>query len=144
MHREICLTLLGLAAGCASTRTPETRALSGGGAEAEISRVMEEALLADGRGQEADSLYAPYATLVADGRVRRGLPRFAGVADQGELAITNTQLQSRVGAAWGNVEYRWVSDRSNRFQLGRASFVLTPAQGRQGWWIVQAHSSTVR
>ena len=144
MVRETCLALLGLTAACASSRMAETRALAGSGGEAEISRVIEQALLADSRGQRADTLYAPYVTVIADGRLRRALPRFAGVDQQGELAITSTQLQNRGGAAWGNVEYRWVSDRSNRFQLGRASFVLTPAQGRQGWWIVQAHSSTVR
>lgn len=144
MGRETCIAFFGLAAACASSRMPEGRALATGGGEAEISRVIEEALLADSRGQAADTLYAPYVTIVADGRLRRALPRFAGVTQQGELAITNTQLQSRAGAAWGDVEYRWVSDRSTRFQLGRASFVLTPAQGRQGWWIVQAHSSTVR
>jgi hypothetical protein len=144
MVRKTCLTLVGLTAACSSSRMPETRALAGGGGEAEISRVIEEALLADSRGQAADTLYAPYATIVADGRLRRTLPRFAGVTHQGELAITSTQLQNRGGAAWGDVEYRWVSERSNRFQLGRASFVLTPAQARQGWWIVQVHSSTVR
>jgi hypothetical protein len=144
MVREMCLAFLGMATACSSSRIPETRAVAGGGGEAEISRVIEEALLADSRGQAADMLYAPYVTIVADGRLRRVPPRFAGISEQGELAITSTQLQSRGGAAWGDVEYRWVSDRSNRFQLGRASFVLTPAQGRQGWWIVQAHSSTVR
>jgi hypothetical protein len=144
MRRETCIAFLGLAAACASSRMPETRTLATGGGEAEISRVIEEAVLADSRGQPADTLYAPFVTIVADGRLRRAPPRFAGVAQQGELAITNTQLQSRGGAAWGDVEYRWVSDRSNRFQLARASFVLTPAQNRQGWWIVQVHSSTVR
>jgi hypothetical protein len=141
--RETCLTLLGLSAACASSRLPETRVI-GTGSETEINQVIEAALLADSRGQSGDTLYAPYVTVIADGRLRRGLPRFAGVAEQGELAVTSTQLQNRGAAAWGDVEYRWISGRSNRFQLGRASFVLTPAQGRQGWWIVQAHSSTVR
>ncbi|HEX2249218.1 MAG TPA: hypothetical protein VHH32_02665 [Gemmatimonadales bacterium] len=144
MLRETFLALLAFVTACSSSRIPETRALAGGGDEPEISRVIEEALLADGRGQAADTLYAPHVTIVADGRLRRAPPRFAGVADQGELAITSTQVQSRGGTGWGDVEYRWVSDRSSRFQLGRASFVLTQAQGRRGWWIVQAHSSTVR
>lgn len=144
MGRETYIAFLGLAAACASSRLPETRALASGGGETEISRVIEEALVADSRGQAADTLYAPYVTIVADGRLRRAPPRFAGVAQQGELAITNTQLQSRGGAAWSDVEYRWVSERSSRFQLGRASFVLTPAHGRQGWWIVQVHSSTAK
>jgi hypothetical protein len=62
----------------------------------------------------------------------------------GEIAITSTQLQTRGTTAWGSVEYRWTSDRTQRAQAGRASVVLAPAQGRNGWWIVQAHSSTVR
>jgi hypothetical protein len=123
---------------------PETRPLASSGNEVEISRIMEAALELDGRGASADTLYAPYATIIADGRFKRTPPRFAGVSGDGAVAITNSQLQARGMTAWGNVEYRWVSERSNRAQVGRASFVLAPAQGRPGWWILQAHSSTVR
>jgi hypothetical protein len=131
-------------AGCAPGRTSETRAIEGRTSELEISQIVERALEADARLEPADSLYAPYATVIADGVVRRRSPRYAGVAEGGEIAITNTQLQTRGTTAWGSVEYRWTSDRSHRAQAGRASVVLVPAQGRNGWWIVQAHSSTVR
>jgi hypothetical protein len=136
------LPLLMLTAACAASRVPETRSLVSAGNELEINRIIESAIEADGRGQPADSLYAPYATLIADGRVRRRLPRLAGVAQGGEIAVTSTQLQTRSTAAWGDVEYRWIG--AERVQVGRASFVLTPAQGRPGWWIVQLHSSSVR
>ena len=138
------LALLLLTTGCAQQRLPEARALAGGASEAEIVQVVERAMEADGRLEAADSLYAPYATVIADGTLRRRPPRFAGVAEGGEVAITSTQLQTRGSTAWTSVEYRWTSDRSHRAQGGRASLVLVPAQGRTGWWIVQAHSSTTR
>ena len=143
MRGEGGLALL-LILGCGSSRMPEVRSQPGGGNELEISRTIEGALEADSRAESADSLYAPFASIIADGRPRRDRPRFAGVAEQGEVAITSTQLQTRGSAAWGHLEYRWVSSRSNRAQVGHASFVLTPAQHRPGWWIVQLHSSTAR
>jgi hypothetical protein len=145
MRPEASLALLLLLmVGCASRKLPETRPFVGGGSEVEINRVIEAAIEADGRAEPADSLYAPYATVIADGRLRRGPPRFAGVAEEGEIAITNTQVQTQGATAWGDVEYRWVSARSNRAQMARASIVLTPAQRRPGWWIVQAHSSVAK
>lgn len=144
MRRDSGLALVFLAAGCAQQRIPETRALAGSANEVEINQVVERAMGADGRLEPADSLYAPYATVIGDGTARRRPPRYAGVSEGGEIAITSTQLQTRGTVAWASVEYRWTSDRSQRAQAGRASLVLIPAQGRNGWWIVQAHSSTVR
>lgn len=144
MTREATIVWALFTTGCAAKRLPETRPVAGVGSEIEIGRTIEQALEADAQAESADSLYAPYATVIADGRLRRGTPRYAGVVGEGEIAITNTQLQIRGAAAWGNAEYRWVSVQSNRAEIGRASFVLVPAQGRDGWWIVQAHSSTVR
>jgi hypothetical protein len=138
------LTLILLTGACGSSRIPETKALVSDRSEVEINRIVETAIMADARGEAADTLYAPYATLIADGRVRRRVPRLAGVAEGGEIAVTSTQLQTRGTAAWADAEYRWVSGSSNRIQVGRASFVLTSAPGRPGWWIVQLHSSTVR
>lgn len=130
--------------GCAGKPAPESRPATEEAGEIEVGQTMEEALEADGQSTAADSLYAPYATVIADGRLRRAPPRYAGVAGEGEVAITNTQLQLRGGVAWGTADYRWVSERANVAMSGRASFVLVPAQGRSGWWIVQAHSSTLR
>jgi hypothetical protein len=144
MGREAVTVVLLLTAACAGSKLPEARSLVGGGSEVEISRTIEAALEAEGRSEPADTLYAPYATVIAEGRIRRVPPRLAGVAEGGEIAITNTQLQTRGTTAWSDVEYRWVSGGSNRARVGRASFVLTPAQGRQGWWIVQVHSSVAR
>jgi hypothetical protein len=144
MAGEARVVLLLLAGACSHQRMPEARPIIGGGNEAEISSVIEQALEADSRSQSADSLYSPHAVVIAQGRVRRLPPRFAGIGAGGEVAITNTQLEMRGTAAWGDAEYRWESGRSNRVEVGRASFVLTPAQGRRGWWIVQAHSSVAR
>jgi hypothetical protein len=142
--RRLRVALAVVAGACAGRRVPETRAIAGGGTEVEVSSLVEQALQADAKAESADSLYAPYAVVIADGAVRRTTPRFAGVSREGEVAITNTQMEIRGTVAWGDVEYRWVSDRSNRAQVARASFVAAPAQGRRGWWIVQAHSSTAK
>jgi hypothetical protein len=144
MPRESRLALFLVAVSCAGQRMPEARTLGGSASEVEINQVVERAIEADSRLEPADSLYAPYATVIADGTVRRRPPRYAGISEGGEIAITSTQLQTRGTTAWGSVEYRWTSDRSHRAQAGRASLVLVPAQGRNGWWIVQAHSSTAR
>jgi hypothetical protein len=142
--RRVWVTVLMFAAGCGGRRIPETRAIAGGGTEVEVTSLVERALEADAKAESADSLYAPHAVIIADGAVRRTTPRFAGVGREGEVAITNTQMEIRGAVAWGDVEYRWVSDRSNRAEVARASFVAAPAQGRRGWWIVQAHSSTAK
>jgi hypothetical protein len=144
MAGETRLALLLLVIACTHQRMPEARPIVGSESEAEISSVVEQALEADSRLQPADSLYSPHALVIAEGAVRRLPPRFAGISNGGEVAITNTQLEMRGTAAWGDVEYRWQSGRSNRIEVGHASFVLTPAQGRRGWWIVQAHSSVGR
>jgi hypothetical protein len=145
MKAEAAVGWVLLTVGCGgSPRLHETTPIASSGSEVEIGQTIERALEADGESQSADSLYAPYATIIADGKIRRGTPRYAGVGAEGEIAITNTELQIRGAAAWGDAEYRWVSGRSNRAEFARASFVLVPAQGRNGWWIVQAHSSTVR
>jgi hypothetical protein len=144
MAGEARVALLLLTLACSHQRMPEARPIVGGGNEVEISSVLEQALEADSRSQPADSLYSPHAVVIAEGRVRRLPPRFAGIGAGGKVAITSTQLEMRGTAAWGDVEYRWESGRSNRVEVGHASFVLTPARGGRGWWIVQAHSSLAR
>jgi hypothetical protein len=144
MAHEAGIALLILAAACGQRQTPQPRPVATERAEMVINQVIDHALQADGRSERADSLYAPHAVVIADGKVRRAAPRFAGVGPDGEIAITNTQLEIRGTAAWGDVEYRWLSSRSNQVRVGRATFVLTPAQGRQGWWIAHAHSSVAR
>jgi hypothetical protein len=141
MAREAAVALLLIVGACAQ-RAPQSRGMVTPGSEMEINRIIEEAFQADSRSDPADSLYAPHAVIIAEGTVRRSSPRFAGVGPRGEIAITSTQLEIRGTAAWGDVEYRWVSDRNNQVRVGRASFVLTPARGRTGWWVVHLHSST--
>jgi hypothetical protein len=145
MRFEVRLALLVLVGACSQRqRMPEVRPFSSSGSEAEINEVIEGALQADSRLQPADSLYAPHGLVVAEGKVRRTSPRYAGLGGAGDVAITNTQMEIRSNAAWGDVEYRWVSGQSNAAQIGRALFVQTPARGQPGWWIVQAHSSIAR
>lgn len=143
MMREVAVGLL-LVSGACAQRVSQSRGVVTPGSETEINRVIEEAFQADSRSDPADSFYAPHAVVIAEGKVRRTTPRFAGVSPDGEVAITSTQLEIRGTAAWGDVEYRWVSDRNNQVRVGRASFVLTPAQGRTGWWVVHVHSSVAR
>ena len=45
----------------------------------DIGRTIEQALEADAEAESGDALYAPYATVIADGTLRRGTPRYAGV-----------------------------------------------------------------
>lgn len=140
--RLACLALVLVA--CGGRRGQEMRALSPAGTETEITQVVERALQADSESEPADSLYAPHAVVISEGRIRRLPPRFAGIGSDGQIAITNTQLEIRGTSAWGDAEYRWVSNRTNQARVGRASFVVTPAVGRSGWWIVHAHSSVAR
>ncbi len=138
---RLTLLLLLLVGGCARQRMPEPRPIAGDRVEMDINQVIEGALRADSQSRPADTLYSPHAMVIAQGKTRRGPPRYAGIGADGEVAITNTHMEIRPTVTWGDIEYRWVSDRTNAAQVGRASFVLTPAQGRRGWWIVQAHSS---
>src|SRR6185436_973342 len=87
------VALLLLTGACSHQQVPEARPIVGGGNEAEISGVLEQALEADSKSQPADSLYSPHAVVISEGRVRRLPPRFAGIGTGGELAITSTQLE---------------------------------------------------
>lgn len=141
MKGKARIALLALVAGCAQSQAPGPAPIVGDRVEVEINQITEGALQADSHSQPADSLYSPHAMITAQGKIRRGPPRYAGIGFDGEVAITSTQMEIRPTVAWGDIEYRWVSGRTNAAQVGRVSFVLTPAQGRPGWWIVQAHSS---
>jgi hypothetical protein len=142
MAHKAGIALLMLSAACGQRQPPQLRPVATERTERLIHQVIDHALQADARSERADTLYAPHAVVIADGKLRRAVPLFAGVGADGEIAITSTQLEIRGTAAWGDVEYRWLSSRSNQARVARATLVLTPAQGRQGWWIAHAHSST--
>jgi hypothetical protein len=111
--------------------------------EEPVTATIAAALAADGRGERADSLWDPTATIIADGEIRVDVPRFAGVGSGGEVAITESRLDLRQTLAWVYLEYRWSQLNAGVVREGRATVLLTPAASG-GWKIVHAHSSTAR
>ncbi len=128
---------------CASSRRLPAPDFSPSQAEEPISALIQAAFEADARGEPADSLWAPDATVVADGELRDEPPRFAGVGTGGDIAITQTRLDLRQRVAWLYLEYRWSELKAGAIREGRATVVLTPG-GDDRWRIVHAHSSSVR
>jgi hypothetical protein len=111
--------------------------------EATVSAVVETAVADDARGA-ADSLYAPGALVVSDGATRGAAPRLAAMLAGGEAAVASSQVSVREGFAWALVEYRWVNPSANAVRVGRATLLLAPRRDGAGWWIIHAHSSSVR
>ena len=134
--------LLGLAA-CSHAAPTATPSLSPFQIEEPVSAAIAAALAADGRGETADSLWDPEATVIADGEIRDDPPRFAGVAKGGQVAITQSRLDLRQTLAWVYLEYRWSELTAGLVREGRATVLLLPAKNG-GWKIVHAHSSTRR
>ena len=118
--------------------------LSPGVVEEPITAVLTAALQADGRNEPADSLWDSQATVVANGQLRAGPPRFAGIAagGGGEVAITSSRLELRQTLVWVYLEYRWLSVTSGVAREGKATVLLTPRSVGSGWRIVHLHSST--
>ena len=81
--------------------------------------------------------------MIANGEIRDDVPRFAGVAAGGQVAITESRLDLRQSLAWVYLEYRWSELSAGLVREGRATILLTPKQNG-GWKIVHAHSSTAR
>jgi hypothetical protein len=112
-------------------------------AEGTVNDLVGRALEADARQTDpGDSLYAPYATIVAEGRTRLTYPRYAGVDGPGEVAITASQLEVHPTLAWADVDYRWVAKDGATIHPARATIILAPRGSSGGWWIVHAHSSS--
>ena len=107
-----------------------------------MSAVLAAALAADARHEPADSLWDRNATVIANGELRGGAPRFAGIAASGEVAITSSRLEVRQSLVWVYLEYRWLSLKDGAARDGKATVLLTPRTDGGGWRIVHAHSST--
>ncbi|HKP29814.1 MAG TPA: nuclear transport factor 2 family protein [Gemmatimonadales bacterium] len=105
-----------------------------------LSEVVAEVLQADARLEPMDSLYAPDALVIADGEVRYGTPRFAGIGGRGSVAVTATRLEVRGTMAWVQAEYRWVAAAGDSAREGRVTLILTPNE-KGAWRIRHAHSS---
>ncbi|MDX2192249.1 MAG: hypothetical protein NW201_02775, partial [Gemmatimonadales bacterium] len=112
-------------------------------ADQRIADLVTEALEFDARADPPDSLYAPGASVVADGLARAGFPRLAGVqpGDRVQVAAVEVRLVGEVGFA--TVRYAWLSGMGGTTGEGQASLVAAPARDG-GWRIVQLHSSTPR
>ena len=131
--------------GCGGAAGPQVMAAVPAGsaeAEAEITRVVEEALRRDAAWADGADLFAPQPTIVADGERRYTFPLFAAVDSGGQVAITSSRIEIGPTLAWAYVEYRWLSTARGAAAAGLATFVLAPARGQQPWSIVHVHSST--
>jgi ketosteroid isomerase-like protein len=106
-----------------------------------LSEVVSDVLQADARLDPLDSLYAADALVIADGEVRYGPPRFAGIDGRGSVAVTATRIEVRGSMAWAQAEYRWVAAAGDSAREGRVTLVLTPNE-KGAWRIRHAHSSS--
>jgi ketosteroid isomerase-like protein len=105
-----------------------------------LSEVVAEVLQADARQDPLDSIYTPDALIVADGEVRYGTPRYAGIGGRGSVAVTATRFEVRGAIAWAQAEYRWVSAARDSAREGRVTLILIPNE-KGAWRIRHAHSS---
>ena len=126
---------------CASAAPNPVASYSPSAVEEPITAVIGAALDADRQNASADSLWAPGATVIANGEPRSAPPRFAGIQPGGEVAITSSRLEVRQSVAWVYLEYRWMSLREGTAKDGKATVVLTPKSPGGSWWIVHLHTS---
>lgn len=136
----LALAVLTMAGTACAARGPDPVAASGTAAtlEARARLALHLDVAAD---RAADSLYADDALVVANARVRRGPPRFAGLSARGAVTVVaaTAMLEGRFG--WVLVDYRWVAPDRDLVEAGRATFVF--AEQTTGWKIVHVHSSQV-
>jgi SnoaL-like domain len=148
MVREVRRALLvaALVGGCV-TRTRRLSPAGGGGGGITalgtpelVQNMARQALVWDAdAARAADTLYAPEALIVANGRVRLTAPRFAGVTYGGRVTVASAAVTLEGRFAWVVVDYRWVSAQGNQAEAGRATFLFE--QRPSGWRIVHVHSS---
>ena len=105
-----------------------------------IQEIARQALTLDAAGGRAvDTLYAPEALLVANGRVRLATPRFAGIGYGGRVTVAAASVTLEGRFAWVVVDYRWLNAQRGQAEAGRATFICEQKPG--GWRIVHVHSS---
>lgn len=66
-------------------------------AENDVSLVIEAVVVGDARGRSTDTLFAPSASVTANGVSRFSNPRLAGVETGGLSAVTASEVNVRVG-----------------------------------------------
>jgi ketosteroid isomerase-like protein len=79
------------------------------------------------------------ALVVANGRVRLGAPRFAGIGYGGRVTVAAASVTLEGRFAWVVVDYRWLNAQRGQAEAGRATFICEQKSG--GWRIVHVHSS---
>lgn len=106
-----------------------------------VQEMARQALTLDaaGGGRGGDTLYAPEALVVANGRVRLATPRFAGVGYGGRVTVAAAAVTLEGRFAWVLVDYRWANAERGQAEAGRATFICE--QKAAGWRIVHVHSS---
>ena len=133
-----------VAAGCGATgavRTPSP-AYSPGVIEEPITAVITAALDADRRLESADSLWAPDATVIANGELRTAPPRFAGIEAGGEVAVSSSRLEVRQSLVWVYLEYRWLSMTGGLAREGKAALRARGPEAGGGFHVGRAWSPT--
>jgi len=134
--------LLSFSLACAPTHAAVTPLTASAAIADQLTELATAALAADGRLESADSLYGAGAELLADGRRRSGVPRFAGVEKGGEVVVGSIRVDMKGSAAWASVEYRWLAQDRNLIREGRATLVFARMNPDGHWRIMHAHSST--
>jgi hypothetical protein len=134
--------LLSLTLACASGHAGVTPRTASPAVADQLTEMAMAALAADGRLEPAESLYANGAEMLADGRRRSGVPRFAGVEAGGEVVVGSVRVDVTDSAAWASIEYRWLAQGQNLIREGRATLVFARMNPDGRWRIMHAHSST--
>lgn len=139
----IALTLVACAPGNPSGPATSPR-LANPDAENDVSLVIEAVVVGDARGRSTDSLFAPSATVTANGVTRFSNPRLAGVETGGLSAVTASEVNVRQDVAWATFDYRWFSEDKKQIRLGRGLMVLIPKRGGKGWEITAMQTAQSR
>jgi len=113
-------------------------------AENDVSLVIEAVVVGDPRGRSTDTLFAPSATVLANGATRFASPRLAGVETGGLSAVTASEVNVRENVAWATFDYRWFSEDKKQVRLGRGLMVLIPKRGGRGWVITALQTAQSR
>lgn len=135
--------------GCAATPPPEpamvtpvTTSLEALEADSVAEEFIARLVASESALEEPDSLFAPEALVIADGELRRSVPRLAGVGLGGTLQLVTTRVSASGAYVWGVIEYRWLPMfESDAVRVGVATVMV--ARLRDGSWrIVHLHSSS--
>lgn len=139
----LLVALAGCAPGAPPAPTPNKQ-LANPDAENDVSLIIEAVVVGDARGRSTDTLFAPSATIVANGASRFTNPRLAGVETGGLAAVTATEVNVRQDVAWASFDYRWFSEDKTQVRLGRGLMVLVPKRAGHGWAITALQTAQSR